>query len=577
MKEVIVNLLLKELNKRKLNKRDIEKLIETPPSPELGDYSFPCFVLASKLKKNPNEIAEELARKIKITKEISQIKAVGPYLNFFINKKILAEFVVREILKKEDKFGSKKENKRIVIDYSSPNIGKPMHVGHIRSTILGDSLKKIFQFLGNKVIGINYLGDIGLHIGKLIVAYQLWGDEKKLKKEPEKELLNLYVKFCKKEKLSAEQELEKSSDQEEKEESLDNELTRKAKEALKKLELRDKEIVAIWKKIESYSLRGFLKTYKELGVEFEEIIGQSKFSEIGKQIVKEALKKGVAFKGEEGEIIAKLKPLPNKIILRSDNTALYSTQDLGAAVERYKKYKFDKMIYVVGSEQQLYLQQIFKILEKLGYKWSKNLVHLPFGLLRLKEGKISSREGRVIFLQDVLEKAEQMALKEVKKKNPKLKNKKEVARKVGLAALKYSILSKEPIKNIEFSFSQAIDFEGNTGPYLQYSYARASSILRKADKKPGKFRAGDLKLQEINLIKRLSLFPEIVKKAGKQLNPSIISNYSFVLAQEFNEFYHSCQVIGSKEEAFRLSLVQAFRIVIKQALNLLGIEVLEEM
>ncbi len=577
MKEIIVRALIKAT---KLKRHEIESLVEIPPNPKLGDYAFPCFELVKKLKKNPGEIARELAEKIKPEKEISKIKVVDAYINFFINKKTLAESVVRKILKEKENYGRKKENRKIVIDFSGPNIGKPLHVGHIRSSVLGDSLKKIFEFLGNKTIGINYLGDTGLHIGKLIVAHKLWGNAKKIEENPQKELLNLYVKFCKKEKISAEQELEKFLKREERKKYLENEWTKRARKELEKLEKNDKENKKIWKKIKKYSIKGFLKTYKILDIEFNEITGQSKFSNVGKKVVEIALSKGIATRNKKGKITAKLKKdnLPNKIILRGNGTALYSTQDLGAAVARYKKYKFDRMIYVVGFEQQLYFKQIFKILEKLGYKWSKNLVHLPFGLLSLEQGRISSREGRVVFLQDVIDRVKILALKEINAKNPKLKNKEKAAEKIGLAALKYSILSKEPIKTSKFSFKQALSFEGDTGPYLQYSYVRASSIIRKAKKQlTTNFNISGLTENEIELVKKLSGFPEIVNKAKEDLNPSLITNYGFNLCQEFNKFYHICPVIDSKFELFRVALVEAFKIVVRKILYLLGIKPLEKM
>src|SRR3989344_5040805 len=493
-----------------LKKEVKEEIILEKPISEFGDYAFPCFELAKKLKKNPVEIARELANKIKVNKYIEKIEARGPYLNFFADRDYLAKTVIDIILKEKGGYGSKKEKQTIVIDFSGPNIGKPMHVGHIRSTIIGDSLRKIFEFLGNKVIGINYLGDIGLHIGKLIVAYQLWGDDKKIKRNPEKELLNLYIKFCKEEKLSLEQELAKSPDQEDKEVYLENEWTKKAKNALQKLESNDRETIALWKKIKEHSLKGFFDIYKILNIKFDEIIGQSKFSNEGKRLVKEAVKRNIAIIGKHNEVIAKIEPLPDKVILRSDGTALYSTQDMGAALSRYNKHKFDKMIYIAGSEQTLYFQQMFKIFEKLGFNWAENLIHLPFGLVNWEGAKMSTRAGKVIFLQDVINKARELALKEIEKKNPNLKNKEKVSEKVGISALKYSILKLEPIRSINFSYEQALSLEGDTGPYLQYTYARASSILRKAKIK-SILKTPKISLkekEEIETLNKLLKFPE---------------------------------------------------------------------
>ncbi len=579
IKEIIVDLLKSKVD---LKKQEIDNMIEIPQDEKLGDFAFPCFILSKKEKKKPEKIAEEISlklnKKIKKLKEIEKVEAVNSYINFLANLKEFTDLTFKKIDKVEKQ--GKKKNK-IVIDFSSPNIGKPLHVGHVRSTILGDSIKKIHAFFNNKVIGINYLGDTGLHIGKLIHAYKLWGDDKKIRKNPGKELLSLYVKFCKKEKVRTDKEVKKNPGQEDKEEYISNEWTEKAKEELKKLERGDKENKKIWEKLKKYSLNSFEKVYKILGIEFDEITGQSKFSKKGKKVVNKALKKKIAQKRGGGEVAVKLEKdnLPDKVILRKDKTALYSTQDLGSAVKRYEKYKFDKMIYVVGSEQELYFKQIFKILEKLGYKWSDNLIHLPFGLISIEGGKISSREGKVVFLEEVLNKAKQEALKQIKKKNPKLKNKKKTAEKLGISALKYSTLSKEPIKNIKFSFKEALNFEGESGPYLQYSYVRASSILKKTRKK-GKYEKGkiiEFDKEEVKLIKKLDLFLETVKKAKQKLNPSLIANYAFELASLFNEFYHSCQVIGSEKQAFRLKLVESFKKIMKLSLQLLGIEPVEEM
>ena len=573
MKEVIAALLEKEIN---LEKEKIEKMVERPKEDGLGDFSFPCFPLAKKLKKDPKQIAKdlskELSKKIKEIDELEGVEATNGYLNFMVN---LSRFTSGVL----DKIGEKgNENGKVVIDFSSPNIGKPLHVGHVRSTILGDSMNRIYKFLGWETYGINYINDEGLHIGKLVEAYKLWGEDKKIGKNPEKELLNLYVKYCKKEKLDAGEELEKSPSQEDNEDK-DNKWARKAKQNLKKLEEGDKELKEIWGKIKKYSLEGFNRAYDRLDVEFDEIVGSSKFSKKGKEMVKLLLKEGLAYESDDGAAIAKLEEedLPDKVVLRNDKTALYSTQDLGAAVLRHENHNFDKMIYVVGDEQRLYFKQLFKIFEKIGYEWASSLEHLAFGLFNLETGKISSREGNVIFLQDVIDRAKEEALKEIEEKSPELENKEKVAEKVGVAALKYSVLSKEPIKNMEFSFKNAINFEGDTGPYLQYSHARANSILEKANSK-GQYQSDEnFDPAEIKLIKTLDQFKEKVRKARQNLNPALIANYSYKLSKIFNEFYHKCKVIGSEKEEFRLKLVSSFKRILKISLELLGIEPLGKM
>jgi len=560
-KDKIVSLLAKNV---RLKKEEIECLIEIPPNPDLGDYAFPCFVLAKKEKSPPNKIAEKLIEKINIKniKEIDKIQASGAYLNFFIDKKILAE----NILKINANFGKTPigKKKKIVIDFSAPNIGKPMHIGHIRSTIIGDSLMRIYKFLDYDPVGINYLGDIGLHIGKLIVAYELWLNKRALKKDPVSELLRLYVKFCAKEKTKIQEGMD--------EEFQDNEWTLKAKEKLKLLELGDKKTLKIWKDIVHYSGKGFKRVYDLLKVEFNETVGQSEFSEKGKQMVFNAVKKKIAKFDEDGAVYVEHKGT-KKYILRKNKTASYITYDLGAAYERYKKYKFEKMIYVTDFRQKDHFKHLFNILELMGYSWSKKLVHLGFGAVRFGKEIIKTREGEIILLEEVLKRTIEKAREEIKKRKTKGD-----AEKIGVGAGKYIILKNDPSKDVQFSWESALNFEGNSAPYLQYSYARASSILKKAGNFNKKIKKiPDLTREEINLIKKISDFPKIVIDSEKNLNPALIANYSFELSQLFNEFYHTNKVIGSKEEAFRLCLVQSFRTALKNSLYLLGIEVMEEM
>jgi len=559
MKELIIKILEKELS---LRPAEIEKLIEIPPSSELGDYAFPCFILSKKEKKSPDKIAEHLAGKIKLPKEIEKIENKGAYLNFFVNKKILAE----EVIKINANFGKSPigKNKKIVIDFSAPNIGKPMHIGHIRSTILGDSLMRIHNFLGYNSIGINYLGDIGLHIGKLIVAYELWLDKTALQKDPISELLRLYVKFNSKEKSEITEGLE--------EEFQDNEWTQKAKEKLKLLELGDKKTEKIWNDIRKASGKGFDKVYDLLNINFNETVGQSQFAEHGKKIITSALMDGKAKTEKDGAIYVEVNG-QKKFILRSNKTASYITYDIGAAVERYKKYKFDKMIYVTDFRQNEHFAQLFQILKMFGYDFSDKLIHLPFGTVKFGNEIIATRKGDIILLEDVLKKTITKADEEIKKRKTKGD-----AEKVGVGAVKYIVLKSAPAGDVNFSWEQALNFEGDSGPYIQYSYARASSIIKKVGKfNKSKIKIGDLNKNEAMLVKKIYEFPEVVLNSQKSLNPSLIANYSFELSKIFNEFYHSCPVIGDKSEAFRLLLVDSFRTTLKNSLYLLGIEVMEEM
>lgn len=552
MKKIII----KELQKHvKLKEQEIENLIEIPPSSELGDYAFPCFILAKKEKKNPTIIAEELAGKIKATKEISQIKVVGAYLNFFINKKILAESVIKELLK-EKKSIQKKE--KIVVEFLSPNTNKPLHIGHLRNMSIGESICRILE-QDNKIIRTNLYNDRGIHIVKSMLAYKKFGRNRKPKDKPDKFVGDFYVLFNKK---------------------TDNELEDEAQEMLQKWEAGDKQTLDLWKKMNSWAVKGIEQTYKNFGIKFDRQYYESKIYKKGREIINHGFKKGIFKKRRDNAVVIDLgNELGEKVLLRADGTSVYITQDLYLAEKKYQDFRFDKSIYVVGNEQDYHFKVLFKILKLLKYKFSNSLFHLSYGMVFLPEGRMKSREGKVIDADDLIEEMQKLAEKELKKRYKlNKKNLKERAEKIALSAIKYFLLKVEYSKDITFNPEEAINFEGDSGPYLQYSYARASSILRKAkSKRKLEIKIIDLKQEEIELIKKLAEFPEIVKNVEKQLNPSILANYSFSLAKLFNEFYHSCPVIGSLEESFRLKLVQAFRIVIKNSLFLLGIEVMEEM
>ncbi len=558
-KNKIVKVISEEV---RLSKREVEELVEVPPKLEMGDYAFPCFVLSKKMKKSPVEIASLLAGQISKKGVIERIENNRGYLNFFVDKKKLA----REIIKINSNYGKINvgKGKKILIDFSGPNIGKPMHIGHIRSTIIGDSLMRVFEFLNYKTFGINYLGDVGLHIGKLIVAYEMWVDKDKLKKNPVAELLRLYVKFCGKEKSSIEEGVE--------EEFKNNEWTNRAKEKIKDIEMGDKKSLKVWDDIRKASGKGFDKIYEMLKVNFDETTGQSFFEERGKQLVINALEKGIAHREGDGAVYIEVGQGKKKYILRSNETASYITYDLGAVVEREKKHKFERLIYVVDFRQKEHFESLFLLIKLLGYDYADKLEHLAFGTVNFGNEIIATREGKVVLLDNVLKKTIEKASSEIKKRG-----RKGDAEKVGVGAVKYAVLKNEPVKDVNFSWD-ILNFEGNTGPYLQYSYARACSIIKKAGNfNASKSQVGELSDSEIKLMKIMGEFPNVVFRAGEFRNPSLIASYAFELAQSFNEFYHSCRVVDSSSEGFRLRLVESFRIVLGNALNLLGIEVMEEM
>ncbi len=542
----------------KLKKEEIEKLLEIPPSPELGDYAFPCFTLAKIMKKSPNEIAVELANKIS-SPCIEKLEAKGPYLNFFINSLLLAKETLSSISKQKDKYGCSNigKNKKIVIDMSSPNIAKPFGIGHLRSTIIGNSIANISSSLGFKLIKINYLGDWGTQFGKLIAGYKKFGSEKELKSSPIKHLLEIYVRASK--------------------ENLDQE----ARDWFKRLESGDKEAISLWKKFKDLSLQEFKKIYSLLGIKFDVISGESFYNKKMDFVINKLQKKGL-LKESEGAKIVDLEKynLGVALIKKSDGATLYTTRDLTAAIDRYDKYKFERMFYEVGAEQKLHFKQFFKILELMDYKWANNCVHIDHGLYLDTDGKkFATRKGKTIFMEDILNETQELAKQEIQKRE-KL-NEKELEKRAAIiarAAIFYGDLKNNRSADALFDIKRFVAFEGNTGPYLLYTYARAKSILRKAKYSPKKeYKLMNISDKEKNLISQLSIFPEIVFQAYKNLAPNLIANYAYQLSQEFNEFYHAEKVIGSENEQFKLALVESFSQVLKNALHLLGIKTLEKM
>src|SRR3989344_1052044 len=555
MKEIVAKELSKVLD---LKEADILSLIETPPSKEFGDFAFPCFSFSKVYKKNAIEIAKELSEKI-TSRLFEKVEANGPYLNFFINRKKLAEKTLKKILKEKEKFGSSQigKGKKIVIDLSAPNIAKPFGIGHLRSTIIGNSLSEIFKFLGYKTVKINYLGDWGTQFGKLIVGYKKFGNEKSLKKDSIKHLLDVYVKV-----------------------NQDPNLEEEARQWFKKMEEGNTEALFLWKKFKDLSLEEFDKIYSLLNIKFDAISGESFYNKKMNSVIELMYKKGLIKESEGAEIIDLEKyGLGVCLIKKKDGATLYATRDITAAIDRHDKYKFDEMIYEVGSEQTLHFKQVFKVLELLGFSWAKNCIHINHGLYLAEDGKkFATRKGKTVFMEDILDETIQLAKKEILKRD-KIKEKEleERARFIAIAAIFYGDLKNYRSNDLVFNIEKFISFEGDTGPYLLYSYARAMSILSKAKYKNTKLTIENLEEIEKNLILELNNFSEIIIHAQKNFSPNIIANYSFKTAQLFNEFYHSSQVIGSENEGFRLELVASFAQVLKNALTLLGISVIEKM
>ncbi|MEK6910836.1 MAG: arginine--tRNA ligase [Nanoarchaeota archaeon] len=549
MKSEIAQLLSKNIS---LNKEDIEKLIEIPPSPELGDYAFPCFTLAKELKKSPIHIAEDLSKRIK-SSEFEKIEAKGPYVNFFVNKSNFVKTALKESGKKD--FGKSKLKGKILIDYSHPNVAKHFGIHNLRSTLIGHAIYNTLEFSGYKVRSINHLGDWGTQFGKLLVAYKKFRG--KLNINNIESLNELYIKFH--------TEAEKNP-----------ELEENARNEFKKLELGDKENLKLWKLFREISLKEFDKTYKILGIKFDEIKGESYFKDSVKTLVADLKQRHIAEESEGALVIKQPGERPPLILQKSDEASTYASRDLAAIVERMKS-KPDKILYVVDNAQSLHFEQVFEAAERLGINRNK-LEHVKFGRLRFEDSQMSTRTGNIILFESLLEKAEEEIKKIINEKNPSLKNKDKIAKQVALASIIYHDLQNNRLHDIIFDWKTALSFEGKSGPYILYTYARASSILSKVKKKTGKLSfPKSIAEKEFLLAKKINSFPEVVEKSARDYSPHTIAEYSYELAQCFNEFYHSCQVIGSEEESFRLSLIKSFQITLNTSLNLIGITPVDEM
>ena len=560
--KTIVSLLKEKTN---LQEDELEKLIEIPPDFKMGDYAFPCHSLAKTLKNSPNNIATELSKVLRTTDSIIEIKAIGPYENFFVNKIIFTEMVLKKINAERNCYGSRNigSGKSVVIDYSSPNIAKHLAVHHLRSALIGNAIYNIYKILGYKCIGINHLGDWGTQFGQLIVAYKKWGGEDTHTSYTVTDLNNLYVKFH--------HEMEKNP-------TLEDE----AREWFKKLEAGDFGAKELWQRFKDISLKEFQKIYDMLGIHFDAFIGESFYNTMVEDTVTRIKEKGLTRISEQA-LIVDLEPytMPPCLLRKKDDATLYATRDIAAAEYRKKTYSFDKMIYVVGSEQKLHFKQVFKVLELMGYDWANHCVHVDFGLMKFKDGKMSTRKGKVVLLEDLLMEAVERIKKIIEEKNPSLENKEVVANDVGIGAVIFADLSTKRNKDVVFDWDEALNFEGETGPYVQYTHARLCSILRKY----GRPVTMDIRFELLNedeaiiLIKNLWLFPSIILKAAELYEPSFISNYLIDVCGNLNRFYNAHRVLSDDEELTmaRILLVYATRQVIKNGLKILGIKTPEEM
>lgn len=542
---------------------DIESFIEVPTDTAMADYALPCFRFSKALRKAPPMIALDLASKISPDGVIKSVQAVNGYLNFFLNRVELAKNVVSEVLEKGEAYGSSNEGsgKTVCIDYSSINVAKPFHIGHLSTTVIGGALYRIFKFLGYNAVGINHLGDYGTQFGKLIYAYKNWGTKEAVEKGGIKELTRLYVDYHK----NAEENP-----------ALDDE----ARRYFKLIEQGDKECNELFNWFKEMTIKEVDKIYKLLNVSFDSYAGESFYNDKMQVVVDELKEKGLLEESQGAQIVnLEEYNMPPCIILRSDGASLYATRDIAAAIYRKNTYDFYKCLYVVAYQQDLHFKQFFKTLELMGKYWAKDLVHVSYGMVSLEDGAMSTRHGKVVLLEDVIKVCIEKALKVIEDKNPTLENKQLIAQQVGTGAVIFGALSNNKIKDIVFSYDKVLSFEGETGPYVQYTVARCNSVLAKAQGESFDFGNIEVETAEYDLASKIGNFYEVVKSASEKYEPSFITRYAIDLAKLFNKFYLECKILTETgdRKAFRLALCKATQITLKNALSLLGIQSPERM
>ena len=562
-------IIAKQISKTiEINAKELEGYIETPKDSKNGDYAFPCFRLAKELRKAPPAIASEIKEKIEPVEEIEKVEVAGGYLNFFINKSTLAEEVLGEISKTEQ-YGKSKvgEGKNIVIDYSAPNIAKPFHIGHLRSTVIGGALYNIYKYLGYNVTGVNHLGDYGTQFGKLIEGYKMWGEEYDIEKDPINELTKIYIRIneaCKN----------------------DEQILENCRNNFKKLEDGDSYCVEIWKKFRELSLQEFQKVYDLLGSKFDSWNGESFYSDKMPEVIDLLQKTGKLVESQGAKIIDLEDKEINTpcIIEKSNGSTTYATRDLAAILYRARTYDFDKALYVTSYEQVLHFKQVFEVAKLLGLdeKYTNGLEHVSFGMVLLPEGKMSTREGNIIKLEELLNEAISRAKEIIEQKNPDLENKEEVAKKVGIGAVIFNDMSASRIKDEVFDWNTILNFQGETGPYIQYTYVRTKSVLEKAGYLP---KIENVKIDNLSdeysmaILKLIYNFEDILIQVTDKNEPSMLARYLIELAKAYSSFYNENKIIADDKDVqdARVYLTYAVSQVLKQGANLLGIEMPEKM
>jgi arginyl-tRNA synthetase len=542
----------------------IERLIELPPRPEMGDFAFPCFQLSKALRKAPVMIAQELQGKI--NKEgFEKVENLGPYLNFFMDKAVFVKNTVEQVLSEGEKYGSSTigEGKNVVVEYSSPNIAKNFHVGHLTTTVIGNSLYRLMNFEGYNAIGVNHLGDWGTQYGRLIAAYHRWVDQEALHKNAIRELERLYVKFY--DEAAKNPELEDI-----------------ARKHFKNLEDGCEEEVKLWNVFKELSLKEFKRVYDKLNVSFDSYAGESFYSDKMEAVVEEIDKKGLLVESNGAKVVMLEEyNMPPCIIKKSDGATIYATRDLAAAFYRKKTYDFYKNIYVVGTSQLLHFKQVFTTIKLMGHDWADDCKHVGFGLVKFAEGKFSTRSGNAIYLEELLDEAVVKALEVINEKNPNLENKEEVAKKIGIGSIVFTYLKNNREKDIIFDWKEMLNFEGETGPYAQYTYARGMSILRKAGEVSGNADFSKITSpEEFELVKNIGRLQDAILAAIDKLEPSILTRHVIEIAKAFNKFYNAHGILNAEDDGVknaRLKLVEATCQAVKNGLNLIGLEVVEKM
>lgn len=560
-------------NEVDLELEEIVSMIEVPQNSDMGDFAFPCFKLAKTLRKAPPLIAKGIAEKLAEAGMFEKVEQVNAYVNMFISKAEFVKGAVAEVLENKDAFGSSNvgEGRPVIVEFSSPNIAKPFHIGHIRSTVIGNAINKIYQAMGFNVTRINHLGDYGTQFGKMIVAYRHWGNEADVKAEPIKTLLEYYTKFH----VEAEAHPE---------------LEDEARDTFAKLEQGGEEETKLWQWFRDESLKEFTRVYDMLGIEYDSYAGESFYSDKMPAIVDDLKAKDLLVESR-GAMIVDLEPfgLTPAPILKTDGSTLYITRDIACAKYRKDTYDFYKNIYVVASQQNLHFQQLKKILELMGFEWHKDIIHVPFGLVSLEDGTMSTRAGRVVFLEDVLNKAIDETKKIIEEKGVVTENIDEVAKEVGIGAVVFNELSNNKIKDYVFKWDKVLDFNGETGPYVQYTHARCASILRNAGLEDASGAAFEA-LKDFNanyitsesaydLVKLIAALPDVVIEAGEKYEPSVVTRHIVDISQAFNKFYHDEHILvdDEAEKTAKLALVVATKAAIKNGLALLGMKAPERM